>query len=96
MACASGNPATVGRVSAAERLFGRGDSVAVRDCRGPNSTRARRTRTGTSRRVAWDIPAWSVEELRAWLDRQGISADDFRHARSIARGVGDMPWLRDL
>lgn len=50
------------------------------------------------KRGAWDIPAWSVGELRAWLDRQGMTVAEFKELEVYRAHVGDpdMGWLREL
>jgi hypothetical protein len=44
----------------------------------------------------WDVPAGSLEELRAWLKSVGMTAAQFKRLRAYKANVGRLPWLRDL
>lgn len=45
---------------------------------------------------SWDLPYQTVEELRGFLQRTGMTVEEFRQLPIYRYNVSKMPWLQDL
>lgn len=45
---------------------------------------------------SWDLDVYNVDDLRALLDRMGVSVADFKRKLVYRANVDKLPWLKKL